>query len=134
MKLSVCIDAVFRGVEPAEAIRRSAELGYKTIEFWGWWNKDIEALKSAATTHGVAIETFCTRFTSLVDPAQHADYVTGLRESLEVADGLGVSKLITRVGKALPDVPAAEREANMVAGCSARIFWIGTTSLFLLSL
>ena len=44
---SVCIDAVFEGRTFQEACRTVREAGIPAIEFWGWWDKDLDALQEA---------------------------------------------------------------------------------------
>ena len=45
MKYSVCIDAVFMGnCSCVEAMRKVKEDGYQAVEFWSWWDKDMDCL------------------------------------------------------------------------------------------
>ena len=51
-KPSVCIDAVFEGKPVESAIATVAEAGLPAMEFWGWWDRDLEALQAARAKHG----------------------------------------------------------------------------------
>lgn len=44
MKLSVCIDALYKGEPIAKALQQIKDLGYNYFEFWSWWDKDLEGL------------------------------------------------------------------------------------------
>ena len=98
MKLSVCIDAVFHGrdfYESMEEVRRS---GISAFEFWSWWDKDTDAIRSKSEELGLTVAAFCTKFISLVDPALHDAYLDGLKESIQTAKKLRCSTLISQTG------------------------------------
>jgi len=47
MEYSVCTNAVFGGVPLPEAIRRVHSAGYRALEFWSWWDQDMDAVAQA---------------------------------------------------------------------------------------
>jgi hydroxypyruvate isomerase len=96
MKLSVCMDALYKGRDFRESVNELKEIGYDTIEFWSWWQKDIDVVADAVAEAGVSISTFCTKFTSLVDPTKRSVYLEGLVESIAVAKRLHCTKLIRK--------------------------------------
>lgn len=98
MKISVCIDAVFKGKDFIESMRTISSLGCGAFEFWSWWDKDIRAIKAAKEELGLEVTTFCTKMGSLVDYAERDNYLIGLKESLEVAKNLDCKSLITQTG------------------------------------
>lgn len=98
MKISVCVDALYRGKDLFESLEKIKASGYKAFEFWAWWDKDIEKLQEVKETLGMTVTTFCTRFISLVDPSQREAYIKGLEESIQVAKKLGCKQLITQTG------------------------------------
>lgn len=98
MKLSVCIDAVYNGEPVAKALHEIKEIGYSSFEFWSWWDKDLEVLQKVKEELEMTLVAFCTKFVSLVDPAQRDVYLKGLEESISVAKRLGCKQLITQVG------------------------------------
>lgn len=118
MKLSVCIDSVFQGLDPIEAMRRVKRAGYDGYEFWGWWNKDLNAMLAEQRMLGLAPVAFCTKFFSLVDPADHGRYLDGLEESIAAAKLLGCPMLISQCG-ADTGAPRDEQHAHM-ADCLRR--------------
>lgn len=113
MKLSVCIDAVFRGQNSHDALRATKAAGYDAYEFWGWWDKDLDMLSEVQIELGLAPVTMCTRFYSLVDPVAHRNYLTGLEQSIAAAKKLGCRSLISQCGKDT-GAPRADQHANMV--------------------
>ena len=44
-KPSVCIDSVFEGQSFQHACQMVRQAGIPAIEFWGWWDKDLDALQ-----------------------------------------------------------------------------------------
>lgn len=116
LRPSVCIDAVFGELSPAEAIAAVRESGIEAFEFWGWWDKDLEAIESARDLCGLSISACCTKFISLVDPQCREDYLDGLRQSIEAARRLQCPTLISQVGDFRPGIAREEQHASLAEG------------------
>lgn len=119
MKFSVCIDALWSNVDTVQAMREAKACGVENIEFWCWWDKDIDAVDRARKELGLQIAAFCTRFISLVDRTQHGEYLRGLEETLAVAKKLDCTTVISQVGNELPSLSRAEQHRNLVDGLKA---------------
>ncbi|CAN7576897.1 hydroxypyruvate isomerase family protein [Paenibacillus sp. LjRoot56] len=119
MKLSVCMDALYKGRDFRESVNELKEIGYDTIEFWSWWQKDIDVVADAVAEAGISISTFCTKFSSLVDPTQRSVYLEGLVESIAVAKRLNCTKLISQVGQALEGVSREAQTQSLIEGLRA---------------
>ena len=117
MKLSVCIDALYAG-EPLKGIEATAQAGLTAFEFWGWTDKDVEAMDRAAREKKLAVAAMCTRNFVLNDPAQRETFLEGLAASIPVAIRLGCSTLITQVGQD-NGRPREEQHASIVEGLKA---------------
>lgn len=115
MKISVCLDALYNGVPIVKSVKRVQELGFTTIEFWCWWEKDLDQLEKVLAETGIKVSTFCTKFISLVDASQHDAYIEGLVESIAVAKRFGVDRLITQVGDDTGEERSVQ-QSNLVAG------------------
>ncbi|GHV45612.1 hydroxypyruvate isomerase [Spirochaetia bacterium] len=98
MKFSVCIDALFKGLDQDAALEKVKAAGFTAYEFWSWWDRDIGDLKKKADALGLSCVTLCTRFISLTDPGRRPAYLEGLKESIAAAKKLGSSMLISQVG------------------------------------
>jgi hydroxypyruvate isomerase len=116
MKPSVCIDAVFENLSLAEACAKVKASGISAIEFWAWWEKDLDELEAAIKDSDLTIAACCTKFISLTDPALRSDYLEGLRESIVAAKRLGCEILISQVGDFRVGVPADEQHQSLVDG------------------
>ena len=121
LKASICIDAVLEQMSTTQAMQLAAELGYPAIEFWKWWEKDIDELLRTRDALGLQIAACCTRFVSLVDPSRRDEYLEGLAESVQVAQRLGCPTLISQVGDFRPGVPRQEQHACLVEGLQAAV-------------
>ncbi|MGZ9583330.1 TIM barrel protein [Paenibacillus marinisediminis] len=122
MKAAVCVDAVYGGnggLDTVEAMRRVHRLGFRWIELWSWWDRDIEQIRSEAVKLGVGIHAICTRFVPLTDSTQREAYIRGLEETLDVAARLGCRRVITQVGPELAEVSRAEQHQSVVDGLKA---------------
>lgn len=116
LQVSVCIDAVFEGKSEELALDCVQASGFKTFEFWKWWDRDLDSLLDLARARNMNIGCCCTKFISLVDPGQREAYLTGLEESIKAAKKLGTKTLISQVGDAVPGVDRATQHASLVAG------------------
>ncbi|MBD0378924.1 TIM barrel protein [Paenibacillus sp. WST5] len=116
MKLSVCVDALFRNQDFTESVRKIKAAGCDTIEFWTWWDKDLEAVGQAVSENGVSVAAICTRFISLVDVSHREAYMQGLRESIAVAQRLNCHQLISQVGQELEGVSREEQKQSLIEG------------------
>lgn len=113
---SVCIDAVFEGKSFTDACAAASRANIPAIEFWGWWDKDLDDLTAAIDRNALAISACCTRFISLVDPDTRTDYLEGLRESIDVALQLGTQTLISQVGDLRAGVSRDDQHRCLVEG------------------
>ncbi|QDS90597.1 Hydroxypyruvate isomerase [Rosistilla ulvae] len=113
---SVCIDAIFEGLPAPQAIQTVADCGIKAFEFWGWWDRDLDAILSARDLHELTISACCTKFISLVDPAWQDDYLAGLEASLSTAQRLGCQTLISQVGDFRPGIDRQQQLDCLVDG------------------
>lgn len=100
MKFSVCTDAVFGGMNTADAMRAVKSCGINAVEFWGWWDKDINGIDKARRELNMSIAAICTRFISLTNPSLRNNYLKGLSETIAVAKKLGCTRIISQVGNA----------------------------------
>ncbi|MEM7392490.1 MAG: TIM barrel protein [Verrucomicrobiota bacterium] len=116
LRPSVCIDAVFEGWSYERALEAVKESGIGAFEFWGWWDKDLDRLEAARDVHGLDISACCTKFISLVNPATRSAYLEGLEKSIEAAQRLTCSTLISQVGDFRKGVDRAEQHQSLVDG------------------
>lgn len=119
MKLSVCLESVWKGHDLEQCLQTMQSIGITAFEFWSWWNKDLEQLARLKQAYGQEITTFCTKFISLVDASQRQAYVAGLQESIEAAQRLDCKRLITQVGNEMPHLSRQQQRANLVEGLKA---------------
>src|SRR5262249_27292806 len=100
MELSGCVESLFVREHPAidDRIRACAAAGLEAVEFWLWRDKDLDRIERALRDTGTRLTLFSTEPRSpIVDPATHRDFISGLRESLRVAQRLGVQALCVLV-------------------------------------
>lgn len=119
MRLSPCIEMLFREESIPARLRRVKELGFSGFEFWGWENKDIDELIQVSTELDLTVVTFCTAFVSLVDAKQRDEYIEGLKRSIDVARRLGCQQLITQTGAELSTVSREDQLLSLIDGLNA---------------
>lgn len=68
--------------------------GFEFVEFWGWTDKDLDAVKAAAEKAGVGISGFNgDAELSLIDPEQKEAYLEFLKKSVAAARKVGAKSV-----------------------------------------
>jgi hydroxypyruvate isomerase len=117
LRLSVCVEMIFRELPFLERLERVAAAGYPAFEFWRFADKDAPAIRRKMDELGLACATFAgTGGASLVDPAARSALRDALGQALAVARQIDCRTLIVTTGQALADVPRADQHASVVAG------------------
>jgi len=101
LDLSTCIEWHFADGNPdlGERIRASAAAGYRACEFHLWRDKDVNSASRALEQTDVRLTAFCVDpRRSLVDPAQHDEFLQAVEESLAAAKKLGSPPMIIASG------------------------------------
>lgn len=99
VNLSVCIEMFWTDLPYEARIRRVKAAGYSAIEFWGWRNKDLDAMHAAIEETGLAVAglisepAFC-----LTDYGNEDALVTGVAESAATALSFGCNRMIVTTG------------------------------------
>lgn len=125
LNLSLCVEMVWGEEDIPARIRKAAALGFKTCEFWGWWEKDIDAIEHAIKDTGIALGVFCVRTAfsgpgpSLLDPRGKDGFVAAVKDCIAIGGRLGCSRFIVTTGNELPGVPRADQHAACVAAFKA---------------
>ena len=75
MKRSACIDALYGEIPFLDRFQAAKDDGFDAVEFWGWPEKDLNAVKEAAEKAGIPICGFNgDADLSLIDPDQTEAY------------------------------------------------------------
>ena len=133
MKYSICLDSIFNETAFIQAMKAVKNAGFNTIEFWSWWDKDITEIKNIKDHLDLNIHTFCTPLISLVNPDNRNLYLDKLKESIETAEQLDCSMLISQVGNEMIGMSKKEQIYNIIKGldvCSPYLKASGITLVF----
>lgn len=119
-RLSVCIEMIFRDLPFVERIAATRAAGLDTVEFWGWRNKDLDAIAEAAAQHGITIATFGIDTGGPLTAGGDIDaLLSGVTASVEAAKKLGVHTLLCTTGNEQPGVSRAAQHEMIVAKLQA---------------
>ncbi len=110
LTLSACIEMLFPERPFLERVDATAEAGLTAFEFWGWRDKDLDAIVERQQASGLRVSSISAEPNwVLADPAQHGAFLAGLEPSFAAARKLGCSTLIVLTGNERPGVPRAEQ-------------------------
>jgi len=116
-KLSPCVEWIFAEEHPAmpDRIRAARDAGYETVEFHLWRDKDVDAIAESLTETGVKLTGIVVEpRRSIVDPAQHGEFLQAVRESLVTAKTLGSPPLVVASGFTREGVSQEEHVAAAI--------------------
>jgi len=116
MKFSVCTDMVFSGIPIQDSLPLVKSSGCEAFEFWGWWNKDIDALEKSIKETGLHLVTFSQKGPSLVDPEKREEYLVNLVNSIETAKRLNCKMLLSTVGNEIFTISRNEQKQCIIEG------------------
>jgi hydroxypyruvate isomerase len=119
-RLSVCIEMIFRDLPFAERIAAVKSAGLDVVEFWRWRDKDLDAIRAACERHGIAVSAFGMDTGGPMTVGGDIDaLMTGVGESIEAAQKLGVKTLICTTGNEQPGKSRREQRDMVVAKLQA---------------
>ncbi|WP_420143034.1 hydroxypyruvate isomerase family protein [Sphingobium sp.] len=114
---SACIEWLFKDDAPdfADRIRAASAAGLNAVEFHLWDDKPIDDIRAALDETGVTLTSFCVGpRRSLVDPAQHEEFLAAVKATLAVAQTLGRPPLVIASGFTRDGVSLDEQRAEAV--------------------
>lgn len=118
MKLSPCIEWIFGEEHDSlgDRVRAARAAGYDHAEFHLWRDKDMAGLAQALDETGVTLTGFCVDpRRSIVDPAQHQEFLAAVSDTLEQAKKVGSPPLIVASGFTREGISAQEHFDTAVA-------------------
>lgn len=122
MKLSACIEWQFAEENDGlgDRIRAAKAAGLDHAEFHLWRDKDMAGIAEALDETGVTLTGFCVDpRRSIVDPAQHGEFLDAVRDTLDVAKAVGSPPLIVASGFTREGVGPDEHFAEAVKALRA---------------
>lgn len=120
-QLSSCIEWQFTQAGELDARLRAAKAGgFDLAEFHLWRDKPVDALAQALAETGMKLTGVCVDpRRSIVDPAERAEMVNAVRETIAATARLGKPDLIVASGFRVEGMSEEEHFANAVAALRA---------------
>jgi len=115
--LSSCVEWQFPEAGPLEQrIRAARDAGLDAAEFHLWRDKDLDAIAAALDETGMVLTGVCVDpRRSIVDPAERAEMVAAVAESIAATAQLGKPPLIVASGFRVEGLSEEEHFSNAVA-------------------
>ena len=87
---SACIEPMYSEIPFLDRFQAAKDDGFDFVEFWGWTDKDLDAVKAAAEKAGIGISGFNgDAELSLIGPEQKTAYLDFLKQSVAAAKKVG---------------------------------------------
>ena len=121
-KLSVRVEAVFRGMDLPQMMEKVAEADYQGFEFGNWRAQDAAAITKLKNKLG--LECACLvgnravnpKGMTLVDPADREAFLAEIKASTEAAQRFESTRLVTLTGNERPGVSRESQHKSIVEG------------------
>jgi hydroxypyruvate isomerase len=106
-----------------DRIDRVADLGFDTVEFWTWPEKDIDVIEARLDDYGLSLAGMAANTElrrpeelrrPLTDPTKQAAVIADIKETIEMANRLDCPNLIVLVGPQLADYTDEEMYESIV--------------------
>lgn len=114
LKLSVCVEMLFREHDFPDRIRKVADLGINGFEFWRQENKDLEAIAKLRDDLKLTWVGMVGTSRALTDVADNTAVLSDLQQSIALAKDLHCQSLIVTSGPSQPDVDLSKQHENIV--------------------
>lgn len=117
MKLIPCIEMLYKAEHPdfVQRIHAAKADGFDAVDIHLWRDKPLHALSEACAETGVRVFSFgVDPRASLVNPAEHATVLGGVRDAVPVARQLNGARMLLASGFTMPGVLDAEQRSNVV--------------------
>jgi hydroxypyruvate isomerase len=106
----ICLDPLYPALATEEKISRVAALGFSHVEFWGWRDKNINAIRLACRENGVHVANFSGhRKGSPVAESTHVILFADVSDAVATARILDCRALMLLTNALNPDGSVAER-------------------------
>lgn len=121
-RLSVRVEALFRGMSLPETMEKVAEAGYQGFEFGNWRAQDPVEITRLKNKLGldcaclVGNRAVNPKGMTLVDPADRDAFLDEIRASVEAAKRFETTRLVTLTGNELPGVSRQAQHNSIVEG------------------
>lgn len=113
-KLSVCIEMIFNEVPFVERIEQVAKMGLDAFEFWGWQEKDLQAINEKRQKNDLDLAAMTAGNVALIDPEKTEETIEHIKKSIEVARNIESKNIIITVGQELEKYDRSVQHQNIV--------------------
>jgi hypothetical protein len=99
LRLSACIEMIFRDRPFSERMALVAKCGLPAIEFWSWRDKDLDGIIAKKKETDLQVSAFCVDpGTRLTLPRFKEAFVSGVEGTIGTMSRLDVKTMIVTVG------------------------------------
>ncbi|MBP5638111.1 MAG: TIM barrel protein [Victivallales bacterium] len=114
MKLTPCLELFFRDLPFEERFAAVADCGYSAGEFWGLGDRNPDAIRKAAASHGMIITSFTSHLSGLTDEKNHEAAIEGFKKDIEDAKRLNCKNVIALSGNFIPGKTRCQLTKNVI--------------------
>ncbi|MFB6136816.1 MAG: TIM barrel protein [Halobacteriaceae archaeon] len=115
LPVSVCVEKVFDDDPFVDRIDRAAAAGADAVEFWGWRDKDLDAVADRAAEYDLDVAGMVAGAGSLVDPHRTDQAIADFESAIAEADAIDCPTLIVTTGLAEDAFSREEQREALVS-------------------
>lgn len=125
---SICLEMVYEDEPFPDRIDRVTQLGFDTVEFWTWDDKNLTEIEARLEEHDLSLVSMGANRElnrpenldrAMTNPEKHDKIIDDIEAAIEVADRFDCPNLIAHVGPTL-DGPR-NKERQHVVECLRRV-------------
>jgi len=118
MKISPCIDTVYKGVPLAQALEELSALGYRYFEFWHTGDHDLVEMKGLMEKYGLSLVNFDADEVPLSAPEERENFIRAMERAFQAAELLNAGHITVLSGNDT-GAPRRLQHDSLVAGLKA---------------
>ena len=115
MRISPCIDTLYKGAKLRDALREIRECGCQGYEFWSAENWDMGEMAELKEEFGLQLVNFNSELVSLTDAGQRGRFLESLGSAVALGKRLGGNRITVLSGDDTGE-PRGVQHASVVAG------------------
>lgn len=113
--IAICLEMIYEDRPLADRFAPVSDLGAPAVEFWHWWDYDLDRLATQSERAGLDIVAVSANDAALTDPATADAAVEEITDSIEAARRIDCPRVIVLAGPDQADLDRSAQRESVVS-------------------